>query len=79
MRAYDPVAILDEFAALLRAETDFTTEADNLEAVRRTFAASDAVTIPRVLTDMSSESVLVMDWIEGIPLSNREGFGRGWD
>ena len=72
VRAYDPVAILDEFAALLRAETDFITEAGNIEAVRRTFAASDAVTIPRVLTDMSGESVLVMDWIEGIPLSNRE-------
>ena len=72
IRAYDPVAILDEFAALLRAETDFITEAGNLDAVHRTFAASDAVTIPSVLTDMSGESVLVMDWIEGIPLSNRE-------
>jgi ubiquinone biosynthesis protein len=72
VRAYDPVAIVNEFAVLLRAETNFTTEADNLEAVRRTFAMSDAVTIPRVMTDMSDESVLVMDWIEGIPLSNRE-------
>jgi ubiquinone biosynthesis protein len=73
LRAYDPVAILDEFAALLGAETDFTTEAGNLEAVRRTFAVSDAVTIPGVLVDMSGESILVMDWIEGTPLSNREG------
>ncbi len=73
VRAYDPVAILDEFAILLRAETDFTTEADNLEAVGRTFAASDTVAIPRVVTDMSDDSVLVMEWIEGIPLSNREG------
>ena len=47
VRAYDPVAILDEFAALLFAETDFTTEAGNLEAVGRTFAGIDAVTIPR--------------------------------
>ena len=72
VRAYDPVAILDEFATLLRVETDFISEADNIEAVRRTFVGNDAVTIPRVLTDMSGESVLVMDWIEGIPLSNRE-------
>ncbi len=72
IRAYDPVAILDEFAALLRAETNFITEASNIEVVRRTFAVSDTVTIPRVLTDMSSESILVMDWIEGIPLTNRE-------
>ena len=28
---------------------------------------------PTVLTEISGESVLVMDWIEGIPLSNREG------
>ncbi len=73
VRAYDPVAIIDEFAALLRAETDFITEASNIEAVRRTFAVSDAVTIPRVLTDMSGDSVLVMDWIEGTPLSDRQG------
>jgi ubiquinone biosynthesis protein len=71
VRAYDPVAILDEFAVLLRAETDFTAEAGNLEAVRRTFAPNDAVTIPRVFTDMSGESVLVMDWVEGIPLRAR--------
>jgi ubiquinone biosynthesis protein len=71
-RAYEPVAILDEFAALLVAETDFTTEAINLEAVRRTFEVSDAVTIPSVISDMSGESLLVMDWIEGIPLSDRE-------
>ena len=36
------------------------------------FAGNDAVTIPRVMTEMSGESILVMDWIEGIPLSNRE-------
>ena len=72
VRAYDPVAIIDEFAALLRAETDFIAEAANLEAVGRTFAFNDAVVIPRVVTEMSGESVLVMDWIEGIPLSNRE-------
>jgi ubiquinone biosynthesis protein len=72
VRAYDPVAILDEFATLLRAETDFTIEASNLEAIRRTFLASDTISVPRVVSEMSSESVLVMDWIEGIPLSNRE-------
>jgi ubiquinone biosynthesis protein len=72
VRAYDPAAILDEFATMLRAETDFTIEADNIEAIRRTFAVSDSVIVPRVVTEMSSESVLVMDWIEGTSLSNRE-------
>jgi ubiquinone biosynthesis protein len=72
IRAYDPVAILDEFAVLVGAETDFTAEAGNLIGVHRIFAQSDAVTTPRLVTDMSNDSLLVMDWIEGIPLSNRE-------
>jgi ubiquinone biosynthesis protein len=72
VRTYDPVAILDQFAAFLRAETDFTTEADNLEGMRRSLAVSNVATIPSVQTELSGESVLVMDWIEGIPLSNRE-------
>jgi ubiquinone biosynthesis protein len=72
IRAYDPVAILDEFAVLVRAETDFTAEADNLVGVYRVFAQSDTVTTPRVVTDLSDDSLLVMDWIEGIPLSNRD-------
>ena len=71
VRAYDPVAILDEFSVMVRAETDFIAEAGNLEAVSRTFAQSEAVTIPRVITDMSDDSLLVMDWIEGIPLSDQ--------
>jgi ubiquinone biosynthesis protein len=77
LRAYDPVSILDEFAALLRAETDFTTEAQNLEVVRRTFEMSDTVTIPRVSIELSGESILVMDWIEGIALSDRKGLVAG--
>ncbi len=71
-RADDPVAILDEFAALLRAETDFTSEAENLEALGRTFANNEAVTIPAALTEMSGEAILVMDWIEGVPLTSQE-------
>ena len=33
-RAYDPVGLLEQFAAVLRAETDFTTEAANIEVIR---------------------------------------------
>lgn len=72
IRAYDPVVILDEFAVLVRAETDFTAEARNLVGVHRVFEQSDTVTTPQVVTDMSDDSLLVMEWIQGIPLSNRE-------
>jgi ubiquinone biosynthesis protein len=57
---------------LLRGETDFTTEASNIEAVGRTFTDDDAVSIPKVVWDLTSESILVMDWIEGISLTNAD-------
>ena len=72
MRMYDPAAVLEEFSRMFRAETDYATEAGNIEAVRRTFTDDGAVSIPSVVKDLTSESILVMDWIEGIPLSNAD-------
>ena len=72
VRRYDPAAVLAEFSRLFRAETDYTTEAGNIEAVRRSFANDGAVTIPAVVPELTSESVLVMDWIEGVPLTSAE-------
>jgi ubiquinone biosynthesis protein len=71
-RTYDPVALLDEFAAMLRAETDYGLEAENIEVVTRAFPDDDVVTIPKVMTELSSESLLVMDWIDGIPLTRAD-------
>jgi ubiquinone biosynthesis protein len=73
LRRYDPKAIVDEFSRLLRAETDFAAEAGNIEAVRGTFADDGTVFIPTVLGDLTSESVLVMDWVEGISLTDADG------
>ena len=72
VRRYDPVALLDEFAAMLRAETDYNVEAENMNAVRRALENDDVVAIPNAITELSSESVLVMDWLDGIPLSRPE-------
>jgi ubiquinone biosynthesis protein len=55
---------------MLRAETDYTLEADNIETIGRAFSDDDIVTIPSVMAEVSSDSILVMDWIEGVPLNN---------
>jgi ubiquinone biosynthesis protein len=72
VRTYDPVALLDEFAAMLRAETDYNLEAENIEVVSRAFPDDDLVAIPKAVAEMSSESLLVMDWIDGIPLTRSD-------
>jgi ubiquinone biosynthesis protein len=73
IRRYEPTALLDEFSRLLRAETDFETEASNIEAVGRTFTDDDTVSIPNVVSGLASESILVMDWIEGTSLADADG------
>ena len=76
VRRYEPTALLDEFSRLLRAETDFETEASNIDAIRRTFIDDGAVSIPTVVWDFTSESILVMDWMEGISLTNASGLTK---
>jgi len=72
LRRYDPRAVMAQFSILLSAETDFTTEASNIEAVRGTFANDTTVSIPTVVWDLTSDSILVMDWIEGVSLSDSD-------
>jgi ubiquinone biosynthesis protein len=67
---YDPRRLVDEFATLLLEEIDFTLEARNVEAIGRTFANDNIVTVPSVVEEVSGESILTMDWVEGIPLTD---------
>jgi ubiquinone biosynthesis protein len=80
LRRYDPMAVVHEFSRLLRAGTDYNTEASNIEAVGRTFIDDGTVMIPGVVLDLTSESVLVMDWIDGVALTDAEAMaGAGVD
>ena len=72
IRGYDPAGVVDQFSRLFLAETDYTEEAGNIEAVGQVFTDDTAVSIPGVVSDLSAESLLVMEWIEGTPLTNAE-------
>lgn len=72
IRGYDPTGVVDQFSGLLLAETDYTAEAGNIEAVGLAFTNDTSVSIPGVVNDLSAESILVMEWIEGTPLTNAE-------
>ncbi len=73
IQEYEPRRLIEEFASLLLAETDFTLEAKNIEAIGRTFANDTIVTVPSVVEELSGESILTMDWVEGIPLTDDGG------
>lgn len=70
LEAYRPTAAVAQFQRALRRELDFDRERRNIEEFRRSFADSAIVHIPNTFPDYSTERVLVMEWLEGAPLSD---------
>ena len=65
----DPVAVVHEFDAAMKAELDFTIEATNIAEFQRTHAERKDIVIPGVHPELSSSTVLTMDWLDGVPFS----------
>ncbi len=64
----DARELVDEFAAQLRAELDYTREGRNAETFRRNFRNDERVLVPRVYWTYSRERVLTLEFIEGVQL-----------
>lgn len=72
LRPYRPVLVVGEFQRMLRRELDFTCERRHLDHFGLAFEHSDKVKIPVSHPDFSTERVLVMEWLDGVPLSDLE-------
>ncbi len=72
LKPYRPCATAAEFQRALRRELDFTRERRHLEQFGKAFEENEQVKIPRVFSEVCSERVLVMEWLEGTPLSAPE-------
>ena len=74
-RTYGVVALAEGFAAAMREELDFRVEARNMVAMAATWrdqqraaGGSVPVTIPALYDQVSSEYVLVIEWLDGVSL-----------
>lgn len=70
---YDLRALAEEFANALRAELNFSREAEHTDQLRRNLAGSrwfkpDRLVIPEIYWDYTTEKLLVMEWLNGKPL-----------
>jgi len=77
-RAYSPTGIVDEFFKTLELETNFIVEANNIRRFSENFANDPDVKIPKVYLELTTERVLTLEALQGIPLSqdnalNQEG------
>lgn len=64
-RAVSTAEIHAEIADRLREELDYAREAKHIGLYRRILAAEKGVSVPEVVTELSTQRLLTMTWIEG--------------
>ncbi|MEG0682971.1 MAG: AarF/UbiB family protein [Raoultibacter sp.] len=64
--------VVEELWSTFLEETDFRREADNLSEFARLNAAVRFIACPAVYPELSNEFVLVMEYIDGIPIQEAE-------
>ncbi|HET6921610.1 MAG TPA: AarF/ABC1/UbiB kinase family protein [Anaeromyxobacteraceae bacterium] len=66
---YTPTDIVEEFDKAIHEELDFANEARNARDMARASEGLEALVIPRVHGDLSSGTVLTMDYVAGVKVS----------
>jgi ubiquinone biosynthesis protein len=66
------VEFLEEFSEVIRQELDYRNEGRSLDRLGRGFANEASIVFPGVYWDRTTEGVLTMDLLEGVPLTRLE-------
>lgn len=66
-RRFAPAALVGQLAEAILGELDFTSEGRNADRMRADFAREPRVVVPTIYWEWTSETLLVMDYIEGVP------------
>lgn len=71
-RRYAPTAMMRQLAEAVLEELDFTIEGRNADRLRADFAREPRVVVPEIHWAWTSETLLVMDYVEGVPPRSEE-------
>jgi ubiquinone biosynthesis protein len=79
-RIYNPTGIVSEFRRSMEFETNFVVEANNIRRFAANFADDPYIKIPKVYSEYTGRRVLVLEALDGIPLSQAESMQQqGFD
>ncbi|WP_202408282.1 ABC1 kinase family protein [Novosphingobium silvae] len=67
VRRMTPTAMIEQLGREILDELDFTNEGRNADMLRADLAPIGRVVVPRIHWEYSSNGLLVMDYVEGIP------------
>jgi predicted unusual protein kinase regulating ubiquinone biosynthesis (AarF/ABC1/UbiB family) len=72
-RDFDLMPLIEELGTYVPRELNFVNEGRNAEAIGRFFKHRDDVAVPRIHWELTTRRVLVMDFVEGIKITDVEG------
>ncbi len=71
-----PVEVVQEYEKTILDELDMMREAANASQLRRNFENSEFLYVPEIIWDLTSTNVVVMERIQGIPVSDTEALKK---
>jgi ubiquinone biosynthesis protein len=77
MEVLHPTAVVNEFARSMEDELDYTVEASHIEHFARQFLDDETIYVPKVYRDLSTQRILVMEFIDGIKASELDRLVKG--
>ncbi|NOY76921.1 MAG: hypothetical protein GXO76_03510 [Calditrichaeota bacterium] len=75
-RLYDLVGIVKEFSKAIQKEENLSFEGRNIDSFRRYFKRDKTMKLPLVYWPFTTEDILVMEFINGVKISDAEGIER---
>ncbi|MCJ8275811.1 MAG: AarF/UbiB family protein, partial [Bdellovibrionales bacterium] len=75
-KIFNPQGMVNEFSRSISLETNFVVEANNIKRFQDNFAKNSNVKIPDVYFDISGPRVLVMEELQGLPMSHPDAFDQ---
>ncbi len=72
VQGHRPTVIVEEFARSLAREIDYTVESSNIQRFARQFEGNPAIYVPAIYRDLSTERILVMEYVKGVKVSHVE-------
>mmetsp|Transcript_35020 Transcript_35020/g.84763 ORF Transcript_35020/g.84763 Transcript_35020/m.84763 type:complete len:756 (-) Transcript_35020:3488-5755(-) len=69
-RDIDVQSIIDDFGELIYREIDYVAEAANAQRFNELYASIPDVFVPKVYSDLTTRKVLVMEWVDGVRLTD---------
>ena len=71
-RRYRPVEVVNEFSRVIHRELDMKVEGANIDRFKEMFKGDDRIQIPDVYWDYTTEEVLTMERLSGVPMDEKE-------